>query len=396
MANELAREKVYVGNRLIPPRLNAFTKLQPNSGYYPGNGLEGAGEVINSIMSSPVVPYQGGADITMGDVAGLAPYFTPGLGDALDAADAYNAYQRGDIKNAMVSGAAAVLPFVTSAGALGLMHRLSGSADNLSGVAKMYPDQVGAIAYHGSPHKFGKFSMDKIGTGEGAQAYGHGLYFAENPSVARGYKTSTSYQDVVRQFRKELPDDAGFDELADMAKEGLFSKKQNEVLKALADDDWLGFDYPSQAITAAFRDLDNYDPSPALRKAIEEYGNLYKVDIADDAVKNFLDWDKPLSEQPHIKKMLSDMGIDIDDVIKSPIHKETTGGDLIQWLGAQNTGNMRSFESDPLESKRISRLLDKAGIKGIKYLDQGSRTAGKGTSNYVVFDDKLIKILNNE
>ena len=36
----------------------------------------------------------------------------------------------------------------------------------------------GITAYHGSPHTFDKFSMDKIGTGEGAQAYGHGLYFA--------------------------------------------------------------------------------------------------------------------------------------------------------------------------------------------------------------------------
>jgi hypothetical protein len=43
-------------------------------------------------------------------------------------------------------------------------------------------------AYHGTPHKFDKFDMSKIGTGEGAQAYGHGLYFAENEGVARSYR----------------------------------------------------------------------------------------------------------------------------------------------------------------------------------------------------------------
>jgi hypothetical protein len=43
-------------------------------------------------------------------------------------------------------------------------------------------------AYHGSPHDFEKFSMEKIGTGEGAQAYGHGLYFAEKEAVAKDYK----------------------------------------------------------------------------------------------------------------------------------------------------------------------------------------------------------------
>ena len=40
------------------------------------------------------------------------------------------------------------------------------------------------VLAHGSPHKFSKFSMSKIGTGEDAQAYGHGLYFAEDPKVA--------------------------------------------------------------------------------------------------------------------------------------------------------------------------------------------------------------------
>lgn len=43
-------------------------------------------------------------------------------------------------------------------------------------------------AYHGSPHDFDKFSMDKIGTGEGSQAFGYGLYFAENPKTADAYR----------------------------------------------------------------------------------------------------------------------------------------------------------------------------------------------------------------
>jgi len=38
-------------------------------------------------------------------------------------------------------------------------------------------------------------------------------------------------------------------------------------------------------------------------------------------------------------------------------------------------------------------LLKNAGVRGIKYLDQGSRGTGQGTNNYVVFDDSLIDIL---
>ena len=43
-------------------------------------------------------------------------------------------------------------------------------------------------AYHGSPHDFDAFDLSKIGTGEGAQAYGHGLYFAENEAIAKAYR----------------------------------------------------------------------------------------------------------------------------------------------------------------------------------------------------------------
>ena len=40
----------------------------------------------------------------------------------------------------------------------------------------------GIRAYHGSPYDFDRFDMSKIGTGEGAQSYGHGIYLAENRS----------------------------------------------------------------------------------------------------------------------------------------------------------------------------------------------------------------------
>ena len=41
--------------------------------------------------------------------------------------------------------------------------------------------------WHGSPHSFDKFSLNYIGTGEGAQAYGYGLYFTEKEGIARAY-----------------------------------------------------------------------------------------------------------------------------------------------------------------------------------------------------------------
>ena len=44
------------------------------------------------------------------------------------------------------------------------------------------------------------------------------------------------------------------------------------------------------------------------------------------------------------------------------------------------------------KQKAISKYLLSLGIKGIKYLDAASRNEGKGSFNYVVFDEKDIEI----
>mgnify|MGYP000081260380 CR=1 FL=1 len=59
---------------------------------------------------------------------------------------------------------------------------------------------MGIRAYHGSPHDFDRFLMDKIGTGEGAQAYGHGLYLADHPEVAKGYSAIADQNPTAQQY----------------------------------------------------------------------------------------------------------------------------------------------------------------------------------------------------
>lgn len=55
------------------------------------------------------------------------------------------------------------------------------------------PTSVGdlyQVAWHGSPHQFDRFSTEHIGSGEGAQMHGWGLYFAEDQAVADRYRGS--------------------------------------------------------------------------------------------------------------------------------------------------------------------------------------------------------------
>lgn len=44
------------------------------------------------------------------------------------------------------------------------------------------------LGYHGSPYNFDRFTLSHIGSGEGAQAHGWGLYFALNRQIAEAYR----------------------------------------------------------------------------------------------------------------------------------------------------------------------------------------------------------------
>ena len=109
-----------------------------------------------------------------------------------------------------------------------------------------------ATVWHGSPHKFDKFDSSKIGTGEGAQAYGHGLYLAESDKVAGEY---------ANMFAKSPASPAQLLKLRDAAPKG--------------GAEWSHYD-----------DL-----------VKNGQGFLYKVDLPDEHIAKMLDWDKPLSQQ---------------------------------------------------------------------------------------------------
>lgn len=77
------------------------------------------------------------------------------------------------------------------------------------------------------------------------------------------------YNDLKNQFLELMPEDADTDEVMDAL--GEFSPTQQRFLKALNRADWLGFDYPSQAISTLLsgsEDLSTYDLSVGLKQAM--------------------------------------------------------------------------------------------------------------------------------
>jgi len=246
-----------------------------------------------------------------------------------------------------------------------------------------------ATVYHGSPHKFNKFDMSKIGTGEGAQAYGHGLYMAESPEVAASYQKTLATQKIEGVNPKKYGGDvAGIE--ADV-KRLMLMQRDNPTEFNMYDDG--GQSYIGKLVKDIKAGKIKSDP-----------GAFYKVDIPDEAIPRMLDWDKPLSEQPqNIQKLWekfvnSQSGKRADKSNYGALSQRQgqfanpTGKDMYATMheGGILTGKPRPAKDVYAD---VSKQMHKSGIPGIRYLDGSSRTAGDGTSNFVLFDDQMPRIL---
>jgi len=225
--------------------------------------------------------------------------------------------------------------------------------------------------------------MSKIGTGEGAQAFGHGLYFAEREGVAKSYRDALGGQ--------KLKDGTPFDERnpAHWAAEYV-SRADGDTSKALdlirADmtpdmKTYEGAQY--QRLLRARGMIEKGETIPEIGR-----GKMYEVRINANP-DDFLDWDKPLSQQSDaVKALLEHPAVKKQaEFFNDPTGEKLTGKSAYGAVAKWNTaGDQRTGSGDPT-------ALREAGIPGIRYLDQGSRTAGEGSRNYVVFDDNLVEIL---
>ena len=228
-------------------------------------------------------------------------------------------------------------------------------------------DVDGITAYHGSPHEFDQFDTSKIGTGEGAQAYGHGLYFAEHEPVAKGYRDKLTSM-IVGGARRKLSQ-SGNDVDAAISK----IQGEKERLKSLNLTLETGSENRNRMINFQndyLNELHNYKNTGQMNQ-----GHMYEVHI-DAHPDHFLNWDKPLSEQhPNVQKFLS----------KSPYPPKED-----QSIGAWLKPLLRDSQGMP---EYWSYDMLKAGIPGIRYLDAGSRNAqGDPTHNYVVFDHNRVNV----
>lgn len=248
------------------------------------------------------------------------------------------------------------------------------------------PAQMNIGVWQGGPNKYGPEgaakSLDHIGKGEGAQAYGWGRYDAESPDVAKQYQEALSGREI--RIDGNAPNWADPGNVASLAihehGSGAVKHLQDTVAR---EAKWDG---------ASSEQVNVLNEAIAMLKSSESKlpdvtyeatkGNIYKHDIPDADVERYLDWDKPLSEQPEsVRAALANIP-EAKMIIDAPRNFQSTSGEtLYNTLREKAANEVRAMSGNSLDNianstgpkQAASEALGKAGIPGLKYYDGMSR-----------------------
>ena len=268
--------------------------------------------------------------------------------------------------------------------------------------------------YHGTPHTLpptprnplGEFDASKIGTGEGAQSYGLGIYTAENPDVAKSYQfMERNWFDTSKAKYKGKSINSWYEQ-AQKDQERAFKTKNNALEKDATArlaywENIMTHNHPENVLKQ-FTDpkygwdaATNYAKSIDLNKfsGVPRSGNLYKVDLPDEKIAQMIDYDKPMAEQRNVIEKMREALVGPD----SPLSRSQQFQINDYLNDSVRMRNLYPQSVVDLNDPRIVERLRQVGIPGVKYLDEGSRAAGvsKQTRNFVTFpgEEKNLRIL---
>lgn len=269
----------------------------------------------------------------------------------------------------------------------------------LAAPGALAPEEEDSItAYHGSPHSFEEFDPKYIGTGEGAQAFGHGLYFAGDEGIAKHYRDTLSNTahnftvddvplsklhgslDPLNKLKYEYGIASRHGKAPEEALDYVLAQKKGKLTSK--------FTFPEDVpvLNEDIKLLEGMRGNLPVAKQLP--GHMYEVRLKARP-EHFLDWDKPLSDQhPHVIAALQ-MNRELPP--NTGLNTDKTYSKTLGHFVASNTTGKDVVYGNP-DAKNLSERLSAAGIRGIRYLDAGSRSQGEGTHNYVVFDPKHIEV----
>lgn len=322
-------------------------------------------------------------------------------------------------------------------------------------VDKTFPPAFAGVpltVWHGSDASFTRFNTKFMGSGEGAQAYGWGVYHAQEKRVARGYEGDDDWlEDNQRRMHRDAQD-------------------RGDYLEMEMWENALDYDSPSDSLAYmldAYKDKPNFAEIEVKLKDIhaqwqEDYATStarrYKVDLPDKAIATMLDDELPVYDQPQvvrdflrkehgaymdgvmaykplqerytkIRELLGDESLPdakrnellleskavgearetlLADIMSmdSNIPHPSNGEAIYNWLvtreitqngipASELRMDSKGIRNEAVE-KIISQRLDANGIKGRTYFDADTKDGmnpGKETRNFVTFNADTSKIL---
>ena len=291
---------------------------------------------------------------------------------------------------------------------------------------------LGLPAYHGSPHDFDKFSLHKIGTGEGAQAYGWGLYFAGDKALAEHYRTqlpgggdggllmdgvpfrelNRPRAEAIALVRIEAIFRGGSGKTAVQAFQRGIDQAEREAteIQAEIDEGIAAGKFAAEEVKeeiklveASRREaalLRTFDPAQFSFKTL---GQTYKVEIPEHA--ELLDYAATMDKQPEgvLEKLLKSGLLEITpknrwvfagSIDVGPIDRVTGKAFYDALIQAHSITIATDLDVQGAAEWASKRLLH-AGIPGLRYLDSVSRnrSADKAkTYNYVIWDEGRVEV----
>lgn len=302
---------------------------------------------------------------------------------------------------------------------------------DLDNLRKKHNYQYYQSAWHGSPHDFDTFDLGAIGTGEGNQAHGWGLYFAKDKKVSKLYKEVLSEAQGSNKsslFKVEIPNEtellpeqypiSGYSRyVRDSLKNGLHKMSEEQLERftsllikyhkgSIIGDEWTNKYTRFMDVGYIISELHNKnktinDINKIQKRNIDRFLKSVGIDENIDTIagnedlleavyKKFrydlysqYEKEKQL-EREREEKAISNVKTDVYGALeKTNIDGKQLYSFLSHALGNDEHFNLHNVKN----AKKASEFLNSIGIKGIYYDgEQDGRC-------YVVFDDKAIKVI---
>lgn len=293
---------------------------------------------------------------------------------------------------------------------------------DLDKLRKQHNYQYYQSAWHGSPHDFDTFDLGAIGTGEGNQAHGWGLYFAKDKKVSDLYRRELSLiHDVDKGtlFKVDVPDTKTM--IDEQQSLNILSKETKQSLNAAINA------LPEQEKEVF---INEYTNSPLFnhyaKKEIDELGSKFnQLDteynlLKDKYLDKYIEGELNTITQRTINRLAEKYNIDLKALKENPSSIKDVKNQLdTMWFNAFTEYGMASKKYREIywgkykedfstllndsgingrdfylalskalgSAKQASEHLNEYGVKGITYVgEQDGRC-------YVVFDDKAIKVI---